>query len=118
MGVKKGKKIRIGRYMKMKNKEKYAKEIIEIAKYGQRVAIDRNGKIRSCLGLDCKDCIIHEDRRGKCAIKRQEWFESEARKRQEEAINEEIEKVKREYGRQYNSGKVYNITKRRQWYMR
>lgn len=29
----------------MKNKEKYAKEIIEIAKYGQRVAIDRNGKI-------------------------------------------------------------------------
>lgn len=102
----------------MKNKEKYAKEIIEIAKYGQRVAIDRKGKIRSCLGLSCTECIIHEDIRGKCAIKRQEWFESEVKKTQADVINEELEKVKRENGRLYNSGEVVNIIKRIQWYER
>lgn len=102
----------------MKNKEKYAKEIIEIAKYGQRVAIDRNGKIKSCLGLSCKECIIHEDIRGKCEIKRKEWFESEAKKTQADVINEELEKVKRENGRLYNSGEVVNIIKRIQWYER
>lgn len=102
----------------MKNKEKYAKEIIEIAKCGQRVAIDRNGKIQSCLGLSCTECIIHEDIRGKCAIKRQEWFESEAKKTQLEVIKEELEKIKRENGRLYNSGEVVNIIKRIQWYER
>lgn len=96
----------------MKNKEKYAKEIIEIAKYGQRVAIDRNGKIRSCLGLSCKECVIHEDIRGKCAIKRQEWFESEAKKTQLEVIKEEIEKISEERGTLYSTEQVISIIMR------
>lgn len=102
----------------MKNQEKYAKEIIEIAKYGQRVAIDRNGKPRSCLGFSCEECMLSEDIRGRCGIKRGKWFESEAKKTQEEVINEELEKVKRQGGRLYNSGEVVNIIKRIQWYMR
>lgn len=102
----------------MKNKEKYAKEIIEIAEYGQRVAVDRNGKPRSCLGFCCEECMLSEEIRGRCGIKRGEWFESEVKKTQEEVINEELEKVKRENGRLYNSGEVVNIIKRIQWYMR
>lgn len=96
----------------MKNKEKYAKEIIEIAKYGQRVAIDRNGKIRSCLGLSCTECIIHEDIRGKCAIKRQEWFGSEAKKTQLEVIKEEMEKISEERGTLYSTEQVISIISR------
>ena len=102
----------------MKNQEKYAKEIIEIAKYGQRVAIDRNGKPRSCLGFSCEECMLFEDIRGRCRIKRGEWFESEAKKTQAEAISEEREKVKRENGRLYNSGEVINIINRIKWYER
>lgn len=102
----------------MKNKEKYAKEIIGIAKYGQRVAVDRNGKPRSCLGFGCEGCMLHKEQIGRCGTKRLEWFESEAKKTQAEVINEELEKVKRENGRLYNSGEVVNIIKRIQWYER
>ena len=39
----------------MLNREKYAKEILDIACKGDKIAV-RNGKITSCDNLLCKDC--------------------------------------------------------------
>ena len=59
----------------MKNKEKYAKEILEIACSGSKIAIDKNtGKICACGLLKCRDCIF--DKRY-CAETLKHWCESE-----------------------------------------
>ena len=59
----------------MKNKEKYAKEIFEIACSGSKIAIDKNtGKICACGLLKCRDCIF--DKRY-CAETLKHWCESE-----------------------------------------
>ena len=58
----------------MKNKEKYAKEIIEIAATGTSVAMC-NGVLRECRGLDCSQCDFCSD--GECDEKIKEWAESE-----------------------------------------
>ena len=39
----------------MTNKEKYGKEILDIACKGDKIAV-RNGKVTSCDNLFCKDC--------------------------------------------------------------
>ena len=39
----------------MLNREKYAKEILDIACNGDKIAV-RNGKMTSCDNLLCKDC--------------------------------------------------------------
>ena len=39
----------------MTNKEKYGKEILDIACKGDKIAV-RNGKVTSCDNLLCKDC--------------------------------------------------------------
>ena len=39
----------------MLNREKYAKEILDIACKGDKIAV-RNGKMTSCDNLLCKDC--------------------------------------------------------------
>ena len=58
----------------MKNKEKYAKEIIEIAATGTSVAMC-NGVLRECRGLYCSQCDFYSDR--ECDEKIKEWAESE-----------------------------------------
>lgn len=58
----------------MKNKEKFAKEIIEIAVTGSSVAM-RNGVLRECRGLCCSQCDFISG--GKCDEKVKEWAESE-----------------------------------------
>lgn len=58
----------------MKNKEKFAKEIIEIAVTGSSVAM-RNGVLRECRGLCCSQCDFISG--GKCDEKIKEWAESE-----------------------------------------
>lgn len=59
----------------MKNKEKYAKEILEIACSGSKIAIDKNtDKICACDLLKCRDCIF--DKRY-CAETLKHWCESE-----------------------------------------
>lgn len=58
----------------MKNKEKFAKEIIEIAVTGSSVAM-RNGVLRECRGLCCSQCDFISG--GKCHEKIKEWAESE-----------------------------------------
>ena len=62
----------------MKNKEKFAKDILEIACNGDAVAISKTtGKPNRCENVGCEDCIRYTGRPG-CAEKRlREWAESE-----------------------------------------
>ena len=58
----------------MKNKEKFAKDTIEIAATGTFVAMC-NGVLRECRGLYCSQCDFYSDR--ECDEKIKEWAESE-----------------------------------------
>lgn len=59
----------------MKNKEKFAKEIVEIACDGDDIAIDkRTGKVSSCTHVPCSNCLFCKNG---CAKGRRKWAESE-----------------------------------------
>ena len=58
----------------MKNKEKYAKEIMEIACSGSRIAIMKgSGRFVSCDSILCSVCLFSTD----CRKNIKEWAESE-----------------------------------------
>lgn len=60
----------------MKNKEKYAKEIIEIAcKYG--AVNERTGELKGCSEIICEHCLFRERGISICKEKMKEWLESE-----------------------------------------
>ena len=59
----------------MKNKEKFAKEIIEIAATGSSIAM-RDGVLRECRGLNCSQCDFY-DGGALCDSKCKAWAESE-----------------------------------------
>ena len=60
----------------MTNKEKYAKEIVELACDGDGVAVDkRTGKVDSCNCVLCKNCMFDDSR--DCDKAKREWAESE-----------------------------------------
>ena len=59
----------------MKNKEKFAKEIVEIACSGERLAVS-SGVIRKCIGLPCYKCSFYSDGID-CNEIRKTWAESE-----------------------------------------
>ncbi len=59
----------------MKNKEKYAKEIIEVACSGGVMAMG-SGIIRKCAGLPCQKCSFNIDGI-ECDEMRKTWAESE-----------------------------------------
>ena len=62
----------------MKNKEKYSKEIVEIACDGKRIAIDRQtGEFRSCYETPCRECLFHSSNTEQCKEKVREWAEAE-----------------------------------------
>ena len=59
----------------MKNKEKYAKEIIEIACSGSSVAIARDGgKLVQCNHIKCYECLLDSKT---CNEGIRQWAESE-----------------------------------------
>ena len=59
----------------MKNKEKYAKEILDIACSGNSIAVIReSGRIASCGDTRCTECLFKSD---KCKERVREWAESE-----------------------------------------
>ena len=59
----------------MKNKEKYAKEIVEIACDGYSIAINKKTRhIVPCEASCCNDCLFREFG---CREKTREWAESE-----------------------------------------
>lgn len=69
--------IRIG-VVRMKNKEKYAKEILELACDGNRIVIVRQtGEFRSCYETPCIECLFHSSDKEQCKEKTREWAESE-----------------------------------------
>lgn len=60
----------------MKNKGKYAKEIIEIAcKYG--AVNERTGELKGCSEIICEHCLFRESGISRCKEKMKAWLESE-----------------------------------------
>ena len=59
----------------MKNKEKYAEQIIDIACAGGTIAVrQKNGHVVPCEYTNCDDCLF---KNSNCGEKIQEWAESE-----------------------------------------
>lgn len=63
----------------MKNREKFAKEILDVACKGLEFAVTKSSKITYCSQISCKKCIFKspKDSEKTCRIKRYEWSESE-----------------------------------------
>lgn len=63
----------------MKNKEKYAKEIVEIACDGSGIAVDKQSKkFASCISTPCRNCLFYISDAGRCDCQgKREWAESE-----------------------------------------
>lgn len=66
----------------MKNGEKFAKEILDIACKGGSVAVTRDNKVVCCNDIDCESCIFdscdkHIGRSQACYDRVREWSESE-----------------------------------------
>lgn len=62
----------------MKNREKFAKEILDIACKGNRVAVTKSSKIAGCGNIECHECLfdnIHSDI--SCDVSLERWSESE-----------------------------------------
>lgn len=59
----------------MKNKERYAKEIIEIACSGDAIAVTKEGeRVVRCSGTACSECLFA---RCNCKNEMKEWAEQE-----------------------------------------
>lgn len=59
----------------MKNKEKYAKEIFEIACEAHKIAFNKKtNKLSPCACTDCEDCLF---KIGNCDENARNWCESE-----------------------------------------
>lgn len=62
----------------MKNKEKFAKEIVELAIEDDSLAFDiKNKKVVPCTEIMCTECAFDKTKIGTCYIARREWAESE-----------------------------------------
>lgn len=60
----------------MKNRDKYAEELLNVACASEKIAIDkRTMQIRSCAWFECVHCLLNEG--DDCGAKLAEWAESE-----------------------------------------
>lgn len=60
----------------MKNKEKFEKEIMEIAcKYG--AVNERTGELKGCSEIACEYCLFRYRSKGSCKEEMKAWLESE-----------------------------------------
>ena len=59
----------------MKNREKFAKEILDIACKGNHFGVTKAGEIISCTETDCAKCLFNDDI--DCDISLEQWSESE-----------------------------------------
>ena len=59
----------------MKNREKFAKEILDIACKGNHFGVTKAGEIISCPETDCAKCLFNDDI--DCDISLEQWSESE-----------------------------------------
>ena len=60
----------------MKNREKYAKEIIDIAIDIGHIAVSKENKVVCCEEISCIDCIF-DKMTGNCSKLNKEWAEKE-----------------------------------------
>lgn len=60
----------------MKNREKYANEIIDIAINRKQVAINKENKPVKCCDIKCKECLLFKEGRS-CDSLTKEWAEQE-----------------------------------------
>lgn len=60
----------------MKNKEKFAKEIVEIAVNCDEIAVDKNGNLTTCKKISCEDCAFKHPEIT-CYEQTKKWAESE-----------------------------------------
>ena len=61
----------------MKNREKHAKEIMDVACQGERFTVDKNGNVGRCGAIHCFECIFKIDNSCKRAEFISEWCEAE-----------------------------------------
>ena len=66
----------------MKNREKFAKEILDIACSGRSIAVTKENKIVYCSDIPCESCMFnscgkHIGRAQVCLDRLREWSESE-----------------------------------------
>lgn len=62
--------------IRMKNKEKYAKEIVELACNGEGIAVNKHsGMVFPCNNIPCSNCLFDNDYY--CEEERKKWAESE-----------------------------------------
>ena len=66
----------------MKNREKFAKEILDIACNGRSIAVTKENKIAYCSNISCESCMFdgcgkHIGRSQACSDRIREWAESE-----------------------------------------
>jgi len=60
----------------MKNKEKFAKEIVELACNGEGIAVNKHsGMVFPCNNIPCSNCLFDKDYY--CEEERKKWAESE-----------------------------------------
>lgn len=63
----------------MKNREKFAKEILDIACNGGVIAVTKDNKVVFCRDMNCEQCLFHKEDfyGGHCDDERIRWGESE-----------------------------------------
>lgn len=64
----------------MKNREKFAKEILDVACKGNIIAVTKDNKVVCCNDINCEQCLFHkgDDYGGYCDdTERIRWVESE-----------------------------------------
>ena len=75
----------------MKNKEKFAKEIFDIACRGDSIAITvSNNEIVPCGSIECEKCIFKVKEYEECSNKIKKWCESEYIERPTLTKNEKL----------------------------
>lgn len=45
----------------MKNREKFAKEILNIACNGRSIAVTKDNKVVCCRDMNCEQCLFHKE---------------------------------------------------------
>lgn len=76
--------------MKMKNKEKYAKEIVEIVCEGCALAVSKEtGKPVKCVNIKCSECTLGGS--SMCSTMIKEWAESEYIERPQDMDKEMVD---------------------------
>lgn len=80
----------------MKNKEKHAKEIVELACDGNSIAVDKHsGTVCSCNYISCSNCLFDDSK--DCIKRRKNWAVSEYTEYTEKSVISKIDRAFLDY---------------------